>query len=100
MTNNTEKPTHDLTTHHLLEFKHPGAAILALDEELNKPHNIDLKWNAQKQPTFELCLGQIGADLGIVFDGTYDADYVAAILVKHMRQRSQLIMLTPPIKLN
>lgn len=95
MSNNPEKPTHDLTTHHLLEFKHPGAAILALAEEISKPHNNDLKLNAQKQPNFELCLGQIGADLGVVFDGTYDVDYIAGILLKHMKQRSQLIMLAP-----
>ena len=92
MTSNPTKPTHDLSTHHLLEFKHPGDAIIALAEELDRPQNRDLRSNAQKQPTFELVLAQLGADLGVIFDGNYDADFIAAVLVKHMKMRNSAVL--------
>ena len=78
--------------HHLIEKKEVPPSFEALVRELQLPQNHDLAKRAEAAgPTFELCLGQLAADLDIVLDGAYtpeDLEKLFGILVERLRQRT------------
>lgn len=81
MSKDTSEPRQNLV------IKASPPELVALREQLAKPWNSDILEKANKEATFEACLGAIAAELDIALDGTYDPLPLIRMLAEALSNR-------------
>ena len=75
------------STHHLLEIREPGDALVLLRNELQ--NHPDVVAYAYEGKNFEECLARIGVKLDIALDGEYDPEDLMYMLYTALKAKRE-----------
>lgn len=81
--------TGEQTITHNLETREPPGSVVALRNEL--PLHKEIYDKAIQGRNFEECLAIIGAELGIILDGIYNAPDLCAMLVRELQRKRAIL---------